>query len=412
MNRRIFPLNQNATTWFNYSSYLNWIGSEIQSLFDYLTYWNPDFKINGSSLSCIESNTGNKVEIKSSKETSYQEINLFSTVNIESILEESRFTKNNNKWFFPEEFNGNNTIEISITTGFGNYIFVCTSSRFWINEKQYTNESNLIEITEENSSITVTFVEWSNNYPHEIFLNKKEETLNIFNFPSLRWREGQLIPLMENAYIKLKDFSTLNTIENLEKEHYIEKVQPYTVYFPRAWTHRGVQSSTNLILKDPSFYFKMSQPIASLYLPTTLENKIIFNCFENGQRVAGTNIFTALEFSPSRYFLTIENNTYWRESAITWNEEGAYWDKIDSEPVVHISNIDGQIWSNNYPLMHECYIREKNTNSFEEFIFDNDFSTEITNIANHSTVLYNINAKNITSSETGSWNDFVYVKII
>lgn len=62
--------------------------------------------------------------------------------------------------------------------------------------------------------------------------------------------------------------------------------------------------------------------------------------------------------------------------------------------------------------MHECYVREQNTNSFEEFIFDNDFSTEITNIANHSTVLYNINAKNITSNETEFWNDFVYVKII
>ena len=34
------------------------------------------------------------------------------------------------------------------------------------------------------------------------------------------------------------------------------------------------------------------------------------------------------------------------------------------------------------------------------------------NIANHATVLYNINAKNINSNETANWNEFVRVFIL
>ena len=47
--------------------------------------------------------------------------------------------------------------------------------------------------------------------------------------------------------------------------------------------------------------------------------------------------------------------------------------------------------------MHECLIYDTSYSDYptEEFIFDQEFSTENINIANHATVLYNINAKNI-----------------
>lgn len=53
---KIFPLSHNAKTWFNYSSYLNWTYEKIQSLEDYLKYFNPDYIILNESMSIININ--------------------------------------------------------------------------------------------------------------------------------------------------------------------------------------------------------------------------------------------------------------------------------------------------------------------------------------------------------------------
>lgn len=51
--KRIFPIVDNA--WKNYSTYLSWLNINIQSLKDYLAYFNPDYKILNEDLSYISS---------------------------------------------------------------------------------------------------------------------------------------------------------------------------------------------------------------------------------------------------------------------------------------------------------------------------------------------------------------------
>ena len=55
---KIFPFNNNESvkkTWHNYSNYLNWLYSDIQSIEDYLQMFNPDFSIVNESLHVIQS---------------------------------------------------------------------------------------------------------------------------------------------------------------------------------------------------------------------------------------------------------------------------------------------------------------------------------------------------------------------
>ena len=52
--KRIFPIVDNYA-WKNYSTYLSWLSMNIQSLKDYLAYFNPDYKILNESLPYINS---------------------------------------------------------------------------------------------------------------------------------------------------------------------------------------------------------------------------------------------------------------------------------------------------------------------------------------------------------------------
>ena len=52
--------------------------------------------------------------------------------------------------------------------------------------------------------------------------------------------------------------------------------------------------------------------------------------------------------------------------------------------------------------MHECRIKTTNEYATEEFIVDNDFNIQNINIANHATVLYTINTRNISQEETSN----------
>lgn len=43
MNKRIFPVKGN--TWRNFSNYLNWVSSDIDSVQNYIDYWSPSYSI-------------------------------------------------------------------------------------------------------------------------------------------------------------------------------------------------------------------------------------------------------------------------------------------------------------------------------------------------------------------------------
>lgn len=63
MKKIILPLATNATTWKNYSQYLNWIDMDISSLEDYLLYFNPGFEIQNTTIYAVKSNTTDEIKI-------------------------------------------------------------------------------------------------------------------------------------------------------------------------------------------------------------------------------------------------------------------------------------------------------------------------------------------------------------
>ena len=69
--KRIFPIVDNRT-WKNYSTYLSWLNMNIQSLKDYLAYFNPDYKILNESLPYI--NSSNWSEETASATSSHNDV--------------------------------------------------------------------------------------------------------------------------------------------------------------------------------------------------------------------------------------------------------------------------------------------------------------------------------------------------
>ena len=190
------------------------------------------------------------------------------------------------------------------------------------------------------------------------------------------------------------------------------KIPSSTVMFAKQWVNNGLFQYNNDQTKDINHYQFISLPIAALFLPSNISKGFSFKYIENGQTVLGENISFAFEFFPARYFHTDNTSNKWSNNAVSYTTQGAIWSKPTAPIQKIIENINGQVWTNSYPLMHECRIKTTNEYATEEFIVDNDFNIQNINIANHATVLYTINTRNISQEETSNWNNFVRVFIL
>ena len=341
--KTIYPFSPYKTpTWRNWSNYLFWLDNSINSLEDYLNYFNPNFFILNETVSYNPSNTW--------KEETYQ------------IGDTSKC------WY------------LFGTTNKPMY-FCLPGNLKW--RQGIVNPNVKAYACLDTSCFTETPIK---NYA----VTLEEPT------------EG-------------KHFYTLNgtTLENAIATGKLYEIPQSTVMFAKKWVHQGLSQVNNEETKDINHYQFMALPIAALYLPNSIANGLRFQYIKNGQSVLGENIGFTLEFAPGRYFHTNVESSKWSNGTL-YTTQGANWSNSSASMSKIIENFDGQVWTNSYPLMHECLIYDKKYSEYptEEFIFDQEFSTENVNIANHATVLYNINAKNINSNETTNWNEFVRVFIL
>ena len=343
--KTIYPFSPYKTsTWYNWSNYLFWLDNSINSLEDYLNYFNPNFYILNEGVSYNSSNTWkeNIYDIGNTSKCWY----LFGTTNEPMYF----CLPGNLKW-----------------------------------RQGIVNPNVKAYACLDTSCFTET--------PIKDYAVTLEEPI-----------DG-------------KHFYTLNntTLENAVAAEKLYEMPQSTVMFAKKWVHQGLLQANNEETKDINHYQFMALPIAALYLPNSIANGLRFQYIKNGQSVLGENIAFTLEFAPGRYFHTdVENSSKWLSNAVSYTTQGANWVNTSATMNKIIENIDGQVWTNSYPLMHECLIYDTNYSDYptEEFIFDQEFSTKNINIANHATVLYNINAKNINSNETANWNNFVRVFIL
>ena len=341
--KTIYPFSPyKTTTWRNWSNYLFWLDNSINSLEDYLNYFNPNFFILNETISYNPSNTWKEKTYKIGKTSKCWY--LFGPTNEPMYF----CLPGNLKW----------------RQGIVNP-----------NVKAYAclDTSCFIEIPTQNNAVTL-----------------EEST-------------------------KEKHFYTLNTtLEEAIAAGKLYEIPQSTIMFAKKWVHQGLSQVNNEETKNINHYQFMALPIAALYLPNSIANGLRFQYIKNGQSVLGENIAFTLEFAPGRYFHTdAKNSSKWSNGTL-YTTQGANWENSSASMSKIIENYDGQVWTNSYPLMHECLIYDTSYSDYptEEFIFDQEFSTENANIANHATVLYNINAKNINSNETANWNEFVRVFIL
>lgn len=344
--KAIYPFSPYKTaTWYNWSNYLFWLDNSINSLQDYLNYFNPNFFILNETLSYNPSNTW--------KEETYK---------------------------------------------------IGDTSKCWY-----------------------------------LFKEPNKTDIMYFCLPGkLKWRQGILNPNVKayacldtscftktidikNDAVKLEEstegkyFYTLNTtLKDAIAAEKLYEIPQSTVMFAKKWVHQDLLQINTEETKDINHYQFMALPVAALYLPNSISNGLRFQYIKNGQSVLGENISFTIEFAPGRYFHTSDKDSSKWLNGTLYTTQGASWENSLAAMDKIIENKNGQVWTNSYPLMHECLIYDQNYSEYptEEFIFDQEFSTENINIANHATVLYNINAKNIDSSETTNWNNFVRVFIL
>ena len=342
--KTIYPFSPYKTsTWRNWSNYLFWLDNSINSLEDYLNYFNPNFFILNEAVSYNPSNTWKEetYEIGDTSKCWY----LFGTTNDPMYF----CLPGNLKW-----------------------------------RQGIVNPNVKAYACLDTSCFTETPIK---NYA--VTLEESTEGKHFYTFSNTTLKEaiaaGKLYEIPQS-----------------------------TIMFAKKWVHQGLSQVNNIETKDINHYQFMALPIAALYLPNSIANGLRFQYVKNGQSVLGENIGFTLEFAPGRYFHTnVANSSKWSNGTL-YTTRGANWENSSAAMSKIIENCDGQVWTNSYPLMHECLIYDTSYSDYptEEFIFDQEFSTENVNIANHATVLYNINAKNINSNETANWNEFVRVFIL
>ena len=342
--KTIYPFSPYKTpTWRNWSNYLFWLDNSINSLEDYLNYFNPNFFILNETVSYNPSNTW--------KEETYQ------------IGDTSKC------W----------------------YLFGTTNKPMY-----FCLPGNL---------------KWRQGIVNPNVKAYACLDTSCFTKTPIKDDAVTLEESVEGKYFYT--FNNTTTLENAIATGKLYEIPQATVMFAKKWVHQGLSQVNNAETKDINHYQFMALPIAALYLPNSIANGLRFQYIKNGQSVLGENIGFTLEFAPGRYFHTNVESSKWSNGTL-YTTQGANW-SISSTSMSKISeNCDGQVWTNSYPLMHECLIYDTSYSNYptEEFIFDQEFSTENVNIANHATVLYNINAKNINSNETANWNEFVRVFIL
>ena len=341
--KTIYPFSPYKTaTWRNWSNYLFWLDNSINSLQDYLDYFNPNFFILNETVSYNPSNTWKEetYDIRNTSKCWY----LFGTTNEPMYF----CLPGNLKW-----------------------------------RQGIVNPNVKAYACLDTSCFTETPIK-----DNAVTLEESTEGKHFYEFNS-------------------------TTLDNAITTGKLYEIPQSTVMFAKKWVHQGLLQVNNEETKNINHYQFMALPIAALYLPNSIANGLRFQYIKNGQSVLGENIGFTLEFAPGRYFHTNVESSKWSNGTL-YTTQGANWENSSASMSKIIENFDGQVWTNSYPLMHECLIYDKKYSEYptEEFIFDQEFSTENVNIANHATVLYNINAKNINSNETTNWNEFVRVFIL
>ena len=268
------------------------------------------------------------------------------------------------------------------------------------------NNSMVVVNSNNWSETTITPIEKTIT-KYELTEDKKNNTL--ISLHDWDWREGYYND-EEDVYLIINkkklpldsNGKPTGKIKDLQNEGIIKLFPPQTSAFVSRWTH-----SSSDHLNTPDSFIQIAQPTAAFYMPYADNGKLSFKYIPDAQRTAGTTFILPTTTAPLRYVVDTNKNTW---SSGTQKTIDNFFPR-NSGNQNFIQNIDGYVWTGE-PIMHECYISKEGDNTYEEFIFDQEFSTTIRNVASQAITSYNIIAKDIKQEETAKWSNQVHVILL
>lgn len=299
-----------------------------------------------------------------------------------------------------------------------------------LNESMKVCNANTLE--EEYLDVFIEKPEWE----YSIIDNKNVVVKTVYcYFPSeLNANEGYLNTHYESYLIYdappdayMEPASKENRKQTISEKVWNEGIASGKIqYFPisrvimaKEWHGRGVQSNKNPAGFVKENYLIISKPSACWYVPSPSENGIAFDFVDHAMETAGSLVPLQFLFSPSRYsFFDSGNGDTWecwtRGSseigylAVSWNSATEV-----TPSRINIANSDMQFWTETYPLMHRLEFWDKNDNNLiEEFIADDIFQNQKTNLLNHITAKYQITLTSADKNDiTDLWEQCVKIMV-
>ena len=219
--------------------------------------------------------------------------------------------------------------------------------------------------------------------PDNTLVNIEPEQRNgnefYYNLNTLNFREYIQIN-KENAYI---EFTKGETIENKS--------------VPIAYTVRCMKNDPESI----NDFQLLSGSAISLYYIDQDPSGLLFSYLTPEDGVLGTSFSFNIAGFASRYIYKGGLN-HFNPQSIQWSSVASAYNSTSASADLLIADKQNLVWDGTYPLMHK--LEAHDGNQYEDFIADDTFKVDKTNIANHTTMRYTINVKNVNNNNVNlSW---------
>lgn len=241
---------------------------------------------------------------------------------------------------------------------------------------------------------------WSNwmNYLNKIESEIKslKGYLNYFNPDNI------LINIIPEPGPDNKFYYTLDNLKfreyiQINKENAYIRIKDQEKFVPLAYTVRCMKNNPES-LDD---FQLISGSAISLYYIDQDPSGLLFSYLTPEDGVLGTSFSFNIAGFASRYIYRGGSINFIEKSS-QWSSISSYYDATTANTELLIADKQNLVWDGCYPLMHK--LEANDGNSYEDFIADDVFKMDKTNIANHTTMRYTIDVKNINSSNINlSW---------
>ena len=203
-----------------------------------------------------------------------------------------------------------------------------------------------------------------------------QESNNTFTYAldTLNFREYIQIN-KENAYIKFKN----------EKKS-----------VPVAYTVRCMKNDPESI----NDFQLLSGSAISLYYIDQDPSGLLFSYLTPEDGVLGTSFSFNIAGFASRYIYKGALN-HFNPQSVQWSSIASAYNSTSGSAELLIADKQNLVWDGIYPLMHklEAHYKDNQDDVYEDFIADDTFKVDKTNVANHTTMRYTINVKNINNDK-------------